>query len=74
MVIKNVNIMFSERSGDYFTSRFTAKGSLPGIKQVFNNSNWVITVYAQARSLKYLATNSTKNKIERLNYSIFMLF
>ncbi len=74
MVIKNLNIMFSERTGDYFISRFTSKGSLPGIKQVFNNSNWVITVYAQARSLKYLATNSTKNKIERLNYSIFMLF
>ena len=66
--------MFSERSGDFFISRFTAKGFLPGIKQLFNNSDWIYTVYAQDQLLKYLAPISTKKKIEKLNYSIFALF
>ena len=74
IVLKKLNIMFSERSGDFFISRFTAKGFLPGIKQLFNNSDWLFTVYAQNQLLKYLAPVSTKKKIERLNYNIFVLF
>ncbi len=74
VVLKDLNIMFSERDGDNFISRFTARSSLFGIKQIFNKSDWAFGVYAQNRSFKYITPKSTKKKIEALNYSIFMLF
>lgn len=74
VVLKNLNIMFAERNGESFTSRFTTRSPLLGIKQLFNKNDWLFTVYTQNQSFKYVTPTNTQEKIDALNYNIFMLF
>jgi len=74
MVLKNLSVLFSEKSDGNFISRFTTKGFLPDIKQLFNNSNWVFIAYTQGHSFKYVTPEGTRKKIEELYSNVFTMF
>lgn len=74
VLLNDLNIMYTERNGESFISRFTTKSPLRGIKQLFDKSDWLFIVYAQNQSFKYITPANTQEKIDALNYNIFMLF
>jgi len=74
LVLKDFKFLFSERLKGDFNSRFSTTGQLEGIFTLFNQNNWLLTVYTQNSVSKYSPPKDTKKKITKLQYSVFSTF
>lgn len=72
IVATDVNYLYSERSKQFFKSRFSTKVGLSDLIPLFSNNTWSITSDKTGYS-QFLATKSTKQKIGRLNFNIFSI-
>ncbi len=70
---QETKFMFSERSKRMFNSRFSCKISLALLINLFQNNNWIISIYTKGETYTFTAPNSTAKKIDKLNYLIFSL-
>ncbi len=74
VVMKNFSTMYIERSGNNFSSRFTTRTALKDFKTLFTNSTWSVSTYASDTLNIFTARNKTRDKINKLYFSIFSTF
>ncbi len=74
IIIKEMKYMFSERNKKIYNSRFSANVNLFDVEQLFDSNNWILILYKDGRSIKYITPKITKKKIDKLNYEIFAIF
>jgi hypothetical protein len=73
-VTNEVSLMFNEKGKEGFHSRCNTKVPFGEVVQLFENSDWKITVYGQnEQTITYLATKRTSKSIEGLNADVFVL-
>lgn len=72
VVARDVNYLYSERSKQFFKSRFSTKVGLSDLIPLFSNNAWSITPNKTGYS-QFFAPKSTKTKIDRLNFNIFSI-
>jgi len=64
-------LLFNEKKGKRFISRFTGTLSLPQVKHLFENTNWIILVDTENTNYIFKPLNSTKRKVDSLRKAIF---
>ena len=73
-LIKELNLLFAERSKDMYNIRFSTKVNLADIKKLFERNDWRFLQYRNGESTLYTPNKATKKKIDKLNYEVFELF
>jgi len=74
IVLINLKSLFNEKILAEYNSRYSTKGSLSEINQLFKNNDWTITVYKQNIISNYNTPKDTRKKIDKLRDRIFILF
>lgn len=74
VVINNFSTMYVERSGSDFSSRFTTRAALKDFKKLFTDNKWSILAYSSDAPATFTAKNKTRDKINKLYFSIFSTF
>ena len=74
ITLKRFNYLFSERDKKLYNCRFSVKVDLINLKNLFNRGNWNLLLYKNGMSTDYTSLKTTKKKIEKINYEIFLLF
>lgn len=69
---KEIKYLFSERSKNFYKTRFSTKISLLDLKHLFSYSDWKISHYA-AQEFNYNTPSSVSKKIDRLTFDVFDL-
>lgn len=73
-VIKNMNLLFTDRNKNMFKSRFNGKLSLASLRNLFLQDNWEMYLYSNNINIHYSTPNSSRKKINKLNHAIFDTF
>lgn len=68
-----IGLLFSERTGKGFVSRYTAKVSLNEVQRLFGNQTWDCVVHIKGSSSSYLPTPKSERKISAINADLFTL-
>lgn len=66
-------LLFNEKNKSGFTSRFSTKFSLKEIKNIFNNDDWLITIYEQNKINTYKPKRKTTKAINLVRDNVFIL-
>ena len=74
IIVKEIKHLFTEKYKKIVNCRFSMKCPLSELKNLFDNSEWSITVYKQENYSKYEAKGKTKKSIDKLKEVIFILF
>ena len=74
IVLINLKSLFNEKIQAEYNSRYSTKGSLSEINQLFKNNDWTIKVYKQNIISNYNTPKDTRKKIDKLRDRIFILF
>ncbi len=68
-----VKLLFNEKSGDDFISRFTAKIPLRKIKEMFDRDDWTFTLHHPTQIKVYETDKKTAKSIAALRKKVFIL-
>ena len=68
-----VKLLFNEKSGDDFISRFTAKIPLNKTKEMFDHDDWTLTLHHPTQTKAYKTDKKTTKTIATLRKKIFIL-
>jgi hypothetical protein len=71
---KQFKYLFSERMRSDFNSRYSTKCPLVDLYKLFDQNNWILTVYSKGVRSEYGTPQNTMKKIDKLKYEIFTLF
>lgn len=71
VLCKPLTHMFSDRGHGEYINRFSTETGLENLKALFDNTDWMIKVYSNGKSMTYTAGNKTEKNIEKLKQYVF---
>ncbi len=73
-IINKPYLLFVEKSGKDFKSRYSFKISLKELLSFYSNENWIIEIENTGIKKEFYTSKKTKKKILKLNEIVFSLF
>jgi hypothetical protein len=74
MKLSSINLLFVEKSGSNISSRFSSKGLVSDLREIFKSNDWLITVYSGKTKIEYIPTSKSKKIISTLDENVFSIF
>ena len=74
VVLEDISLLFNEKKGQKFISRFSAKCSTKEMVDLFNDSNIKIEVKESDSSLSFFPNKNSQKAIRSLNDNLYILF
>lgn len=68
-----VELLFNEKNKTGFTSRYSTKFSLKGIKEMFTNDAWEVNIYNQNKITTFKPNKKTFKAINTVRDKVFVL-
>lgn len=73
LLTTDIHLLFNEKKGKFFISRFTTKFSLHDLNELFNDLTWSILITSNQLNNTYIPTKKTKKALKRLQDKVFVL-
>lgn len=72
--VNKYQLLFAEKNGSKFKSRFSVSIKTLELNELIKNENWTFDLDTGKSKYKYLATNETKSILKLINEELFVLF
>jgi len=73
-VVDEYELLFAEKDGDDFKSRFSIKIPMFEFDKLMKNPNWIFTLDQDDSRYRYFTTSSTAENLNILNDDLFVIF
>ena len=70
----DIELLYNQRAGDGFASRFSARLPMADLVKVFDSADWTLTVQSGEGEMRYLPVGKTERAVVRLQDGVFVVF
>lgn len=73
-VTNQYELLFAEKDGDYFKSRFSFKIPMNELDKLIKDQSWKLALKNKETMLAYFSTSNTQDILKTLNDDLFVIF